>query len=137
MPRPETSQTGSKRGDILLFLSGDVVTARGIDQILPHPSDPILFEPCVRDARRYVELAEAAGAPIPSPASFGYVWGDALDIWEEIRPDIRVINLETSITRSDDHWPGKGINYRMSPENAQCLVEARIDACTLANNHVL
>jgi poly-gamma-glutamate capsule biosynthesis protein CapA/YwtB (metallophosphatase superfamily) len=31
----------------------------------------------------------------------------------------------------------KGINYRMSPENASCLSAAGIDCCILANNHVL
>jgi poly-gamma-glutamate synthesis protein (capsule biosynthesis protein) len=31
----------------------------------------------------------------------------------------------------------KGINYRVSPENAACLAAAAIDCCVLANNHVL
>jgi poly-gamma-glutamate capsule biosynthesis protein CapA/YwtB (metallophosphatase superfamily) len=52
-------------------------------------------------------------------------------------PDARVINLETSVTRSDDYWRGKGINYRMHPDNIPCLAAARSDVCTLANNHVL
>jgi len=42
----------------------------------------------------------------------------------------------TSITRSED-FVDKGINYRMSPENAACLRAAAIDCCVLANNHVL
>jgi poly-gamma-glutamate capsule biosynthesis protein CapA/YwtB (metallophosphatase superfamily) len=50
---------------------------------------------------------------------------------------LRIINLETSVTRSEDYWKGKGINYRMSPANIRSLTEARIDACALANNHVL
>ena len=33
---------------ITLFLCGDVMTGRGIDQILPHPSNPKLYEPYVR-----------------------------------------------------------------------------------------
>lgn len=53
-----------------------------------------------------------------------------------MRPDARIINLETSITRSEDH-ADKGINYRMSPENSDCLKAAAIDCCSLANNHVL
>jgi poly-gamma-glutamate synthesis protein (capsule biosynthesis protein) len=53
-----------------------------------------------------------------------------------MRPDARIINLETAITRSDD-YARKGINYRMSPENADCLSAAGIDCCVLANNHVL
>jgi poly-gamma-glutamate capsule biosynthesis protein CapA/YwtB (metallophosphatase superfamily) len=52
-------------------------------------------------------------------------------------PDVRIINLETSVTTSEDYWPGKGINYRMHPENIGCITAARIDCCALANNHVL
>jgi poly-gamma-glutamate synthesis protein (capsule biosynthesis protein) len=55
---------------------------------------------------------------------------------KQARPDARIINLETSITRSEDYDP-KGINYRMSPENADTLVAAQIDCCVLANNHIL
>src|SRR5581483_12526713 len=40
------------------FLCGDVMTGRGVDQILPHPNRPELHEPYVHDAREYVELAE-------------------------------------------------------------------------------
>jgi poly-gamma-glutamate synthesis protein (capsule biosynthesis protein) len=61
-----------------LFLCGDVMTGRGIDQALPHPANPVLHEPYVRDAREYVHLAEKAHAPIPRPLSFDYIWGDAL-----------------------------------------------------------
>ena len=65
-----------------------------------------------------------------------YIWGAALDHLHRVRPDARVINLETSITRSDAYIP-KGINYRMSPENAECLLTAGIDCCALGNNHIL
>jgi poly-gamma-glutamate synthesis protein (capsule biosynthesis protein) len=34
-----------------LFLCGDVTTGRGVDQILPHPSNPQLFKPYVLSAR--------------------------------------------------------------------------------------
>jgi poly-gamma-glutamate synthesis protein (capsule biosynthesis protein) len=51
-------------------------------------------------------------------------------------PAARVVNLETSITRSDQHEP-KGITYRMHPDNIGCLRAAAIDICILANNHVL
>ena len=43
---------------IRLFLCGDVMTGRGIDQVLPHPNDPRLHEPYIGEARSYVELAE-------------------------------------------------------------------------------
>jgi poly-gamma-glutamate synthesis protein (capsule biosynthesis protein) len=53
-----------------------------------------------------------------------------------MQPQARIINLETAVTRSND-YANKGINYRMSPENAECLAAAKIDCCVLANNHVL
>lgn len=65
-----------------------------------------------------------------------YIWGAALDELCRSQPDARIVNLETSITRSEDYLD-KGINYRMSPENASCLAAAGIDCCVLANNHVL
>ncbi len=36
---------------ITLFACGDVMLARGIDQILPHPCDPRLHERALDDAR--------------------------------------------------------------------------------------
>ena len=122
---------------LILFLCGDVMPGRGIDQVLSHPCDPRLFEPYVRDARHYVKLAERVNGPIPRPVDFSYVWGDALAELERREPDVRIINLETAVTRSDDYWRHKGINYRMSPQNLPCLAAAGIDACALANNHVL
>ncbi len=122
---------------VSLFLCGDVMTGRGIDQILPHPGNPRLHESHVKDARLYVELAEQAGGAIPGPVDFAYPWGDALAVLDRFKPDARIINLETSITTSDLPWPAKGIHYRMHPRNTPCLGEARIDACVLANNHVL
>lgn len=113
------------------------MTGRGIDQILPYPGDPLLHEPCLRDARGYVELAEKVNGPIRKPADFSYVWGDVLTELEASSPDARIINLETSVTASDDYWKGKGINYRMNPKNAPCLWMAKIDVSCLANNHIL
>lgn len=120
-----------------LFLCGDVMPGRGIDQILPYPSRPPLYEPCVRDAREYVTLAEAVNGPLPRDAGFGYVWGDALDELRQQSPQLRLVNLETSITTAEDYWRGKGINYRMHPGNTPLLTTAGIDGCVLANNHVL
>jgi len=119
-----------------LFLCGDVMLGRGIDQILRHPSRPRLFEAHVDSAVRYVRLAEAANGPIPRRVPPHYVWGDALPILNAEQPVARIINLETSITTSNQPWP-KGINYRMHPAGIDCLTAARIDCCILANNHVL
>ncbi|MEV6654450.1 CapA family protein [Streptomyces sp. NPDC051219] len=126
------------RGDVVtLSLCGDVMLGRGVDQILPHPGDPVLRETYLGDARTYIELAEAANGPIPRPVGYSWPWGDALRALEEAAPDARVVNLETSITRSDDFAPGKAVHYRMHPANVPCLTTARPDACVLANNHVL
>jgi poly-gamma-glutamate synthesis protein (capsule biosynthesis protein) len=122
---------------ITIFMCGDVMTGRGTDQVLPHAGDPELHESHVKDARGYVTLAEKANGPIPQPVAFDYIWGDALPELARVAPDLRVINLETSITSSDDYWQGKRIHYRMSPENIPCLTAAGIDCCSLANNHVL
>jgi poly-gamma-glutamate capsule biosynthesis protein CapA/YwtB (metallophosphatase superfamily) len=122
---------------ISIFLGGDVMTGRGIDQVLPYPGDPALYESYVRDAREYVELAEMANGPIIEPVDFDYTWGDALEELERAGTDVRIINLETSITESEDYWPNKEVLYRMHPRNIGCLTAARIDCCCLANNHVL
>lgn len=119
-----------------LFLAGDVMTGRGIDQVLPHPCDPEIFESYVKSALGYVSLAEEAHGVIPRPVDFDYVWGDALPELERRRPDARLINLETAVTNSDEAEP-KGINYRMNPKNAPVIAAAGVDCCVLANNHVL
>ena len=128
--RPETADF------MTLFLCGDVMLGRGIDQILPHPSDPRLYESYMDSALDYVALAETANGPIQRPVDYAYVWGDALDVLARRRPDVRIINLETSVTGSEEFDP-KGINYRMNPANVPCLTAAEIDCCILANNHVL
>ncbi len=122
---------------LCMFLCGDVMTGRGIDQVLPHPGSPVLYEACVRDARRYVELAERVHGPIPRPMDFTSIWGDALADLEQAGADLRIINLETSVTASGEFWPDKPVLYRMHPENVRCLTAVRIDCCCLANNHVL
>jgi hypothetical protein len=90
-----------------LFLCGDVMTGRSLDQIQACPS------------RRHI--------------SGEMRWRN----WNASRPDARIINLETSVTTSDEFWPGKGIHYRMHPQNVDCLTAAAVDVCVLANNHVL
>jgi poly-gamma-glutamate capsule biosynthesis protein CapA/YwtB (metallophosphatase superfamily) len=126
-----------KPGGVVLCLTGDVMTGRGVDQILPAAGDPRLWERYAHNARTYVELAEAASEPIPAPVDFAWPWGDALTVMDRVGPDLRMINLETSITTSDDAMPGKSVHYRMHPGNVGCLAEARPDALALANNHVL
>lgn len=122
---------------ITIFMCGDVMTGRGIDQLLPYPSDPKIHESYMKSAIGYVEIAERVNGPIQKPVDFSYIWGDAIEELERLTPDMRMINLETSVTKSDDYWKGKGINYRMHPKNIPCLTAAGINYCSLANNHVL
>jgi poly-gamma-glutamate synthesis protein (capsule biosynthesis protein) len=121
---------------VRIFLCGDVMVGRGIDQILPYPCPPQLHEDYVYSAIDYVRFAERVSGSIPAPLNVAYIWGYALNALRRKQPDARIVNLETSITRSED-YEAKGINYRISPENAECLRAAAIDCCALANNHVL
>ncbi|MCS6881068.1 MAG: CapA family protein [Oscillochloridaceae bacterium] len=140
----ELDEEGQMRRDapaltsrVVLALCGDVMTGRGIDQALPHPGDPTIYESFVRSATVYVALAERVNGPIPRPVDPAYIWGDALPQLEREAPDALLINLETAVTTSDAPWPDKGITYRMHPANLSCLTVARVDCCVLANNHVL
>ncbi|MGH3314344.1 MAG: CapA family protein [Streptomyces sp.] len=122
---------------VTLSLCGDVMLGRGVDQVLPNPGDPALLEGFIQDAGTYVRLAEAVNGPIPVPVDFSWPWGDALGVLEAFAPDVRVVNLETGVTRSEEFAPDKGVHYRMSPANLPCLAAVRPDVCVLANNHVL
>lgn len=126
----------SKPTRTILFLCGDLMLGRGVDQIMASPSDPRLYESYMTSALGYVQLAEAVSGPIPRAVAPHYVWGDLLTDLEAMAPSARVANLETSITTAASPYP-KGINYRMHPGNSACLAAARLDCCTLANNHVL
>ena len=120
-----------------IFLCGDVMTGRGIDQILPHPGDPALRERVVNDARTYVTLAERVNGAIGRSVPYAWPWGEALAVLDEYAPDVRLINLETAVTTASEFAPGKAVHYRMNPANVECLVVARPDVCVLANNHVI
>lgn len=138
-PRPDVGSAFDKAGKetafVTLALCGDVMTGRGIDQILGHPGDPRLYEGYLTSAVQYVELAEGVNGPIRAPVGDRYIWGDALAELET-GVEARIVNLETSVTTSPDAAP-KGINYRMHPANLAVLTAAGIDCCVLANNHTL
>lgn len=123
-------------GTVTLFVCGDVMLGRGVDQILARPGDPVLREGYVTDARSYVSMAEAVNGPIPAPVDPSWPWGEALRLLEASAPDVRIVNLETSVTRSAAFEPGKAVHYRMHPANLPALTVARPDVCVLANNHV-
>src|SRR5690349_3645087 len=113
------------------------MTGRGIDQLLPRPGDSVLRERVVSDARRYITLAERVNGPIPAPIDYAWPWGEAVEIVDQFAPDVRLLNLETSITTSNDFAPAKAVHYRMHPYNIDCLTAIHPDVCMLANNHVL
>lgn len=119
-----------------LFLAGDVMTGRGVDQVLPHPCNPQIYEAYATSAIDYVRLAEKANGPIQKPMAYDDVWGDALAELDRRHLDARIVNLETAVTQCADAL-SKGINYRMSPANTEVISAAGIDCCVLANNHVL
>lgn len=54
-----------------------------------------------------------------------------------MKPDVRIINLETSVTDNGEPWPNKGIHYRMHPKNVPVIQSAGVQCCILSNNHVL
>ena len=56
-----------------IFLAGDVMLGRGIDQILAHSCHPNLYEGYVKDARDYVTLAVNRNGDLPSDRGVDYV----------------------------------------------------------------
>ncbi len=65
------------------------------------------------------------------------VWGDLLPVLEGA--DLRIANLECAITSRGRPWTRtpKVFFFRADPEAVNVLTAARIDACSLANNHSL
>jgi poly-gamma-glutamate capsule biosynthesis protein CapA/YwtB (metallophosphatase superfamily) len=131
MEQPPRVSRPSDSG-LTLFLDGDVMTARDVGQVLPHPGDPRLHEPSATSALTYVDLAEEAPGSIGRPVDFAYIWGDALGELAHPRTHVRIANLETSVTSSDDARKGKSVTYRMHPGNVPCLGAAR-DAASLVD----
>ncbi|KTD72640.1 hypothetical protein [Legionella tucsonensis] len=76
-----------------IFLCGDVMTGRGIDQILTHPCEPQFYEFYVKDARDYVWLAERVNGKIPLGNKGEYVWGDGLVELKLRNPDLQNFKL--------------------------------------------
>ena len=56
--RPAEGETMAKTASegVTLFLCGDLMLGRGIDQVLPSPGDPQLYEPYVHSALGYLAL---------------------------------------------------------------------------------
>ena len=65
------------------------------------------------------------------------VWGDVLP--HLAQADLRIINLECALTTHLQPWTRteKMFHFRADPEAVRVLQVAHIDACALANNHIL
>ena len=65
------------------------------------------------------------------------MWGDVLP--QLLQADLRIANLECALTRHTQPWTRswKMYHFRADPGAVRFLQAARIDACSLANNHVL
>lgn len=92
---------------ISLTLTGDVMLGRGVND----------------------ELARGMTPEEP--------WGDTLSVLHSA--DLRLVNLECAITSHDKPWTRtpKVFHFRADPSAVEVLRAARIDACSLANNHTL
>jgi poly-gamma-glutamate capsule biosynthesis protein CapA/YwtB (metallophosphatase superfamily) len=99
---------------VRLFLCGDVMIGRGIDQIPPHPCNPALHEGYEETALDYVRAGRNRPRLNSALCSLVISLGVALDEFHRMRPDDRIINLETSITRSEE-YVHKSINYALAP----------------------
>jgi poly-gamma-glutamate synthesis protein (capsule biosynthesis protein) len=64
-------------------------------------------------------------------------WGDVLP--HLAQADLRIVNLECALTSHLDQWmrTEKVFHFSADPEAVRVLQAARIDACALANNHIL
>jgi poly-gamma-glutamate capsule biosynthesis protein CapA/YwtB (metallophosphatase superfamily) len=64
-------------------------------------------------------------------------WGDVMPLLDAA--DLRIINLECAVTHNERPWTRtpKVFHFRAQPSAIETLRTARIDACSLANNHTL
>ncbi len=67
--------------------------------------------------------------------SLDYIWGNTLNYLKQ--SDGVIGNLETTLTDSNEKYPNKVFNYRLSPKYASTLNIANIKYVSLANNHIL
>lgn len=131
-----TSEDRPHPRTVRLFLSGDVMTGRGVDQALACPGEPELREPQISSAVAYLRLAERENGVFETPIAPAGVWEGAKTLWDRLAPDLRLMNLETAVTTSDD-FADKPVCYRMNPANMPALAASGANAFALANNHIL
>eukprot|EP01084_Bolivina_argentea_P282692 483955_1 len=130
---------------VRIFLTGDIMIGRGVDQILRYPSDPSLAY-TTKTAKFYITKAEEINGKFPSYETTSkneYIWGDLMQSLNHYNPDVKLINLETTITTSNDYFPERAVHYRMHPQNIYTLktLETHTNnnnlVCNIANNHIL
>jgi len=78
----EKKETCKNSNSVTLFLCGDVMTGRGIDQILSFPCNPVIYKPYMKDAREYIEIAESIEIYKNKPVIYGC--GDFINDYEGI-----------------------------------------------------
>src|SRR5213076_1633879 len=118
-----------------LFLFGNVMTGRGIDQALPHSVNPVLYEPSVRDAREYVRRDEKTHGAIRRTLRM-------LDVFPlDVSTRARLLKITcwtadmTDCLKRCKPWTRQELPTRarattlMKPCNPQCSIEPRMVAC--------
>ncbi len=155
LDQDSATDTHNQGDGVRLFLAGDVMIGRGIDQLSPWHCDPLLHEASVKDAREYLQLifseqkrmkgendqetGDVAQLIATARAQWPtYVWGFALTVLSHLRPHFSLVNLETALTcRSATPWPRKAVHYHSHPENVHLLTVAGVEVACVANNHSL
>lgn len=138
---PRLAMEAPRRSDTTLLLCGDVMTGQGIDPLRP-PDPEHLTARSMVSALDYVHRADATGSapagaePLPRPVCFAYPWGDALTLLRREQPDLRLVNLEASITARGTP-SAMPVQPRMPPQQLPALAALGVDGVVLANHHVL
>eukprot|EP01084_Bolivina_argentea_P186960 322151_1 len=139
--------TDSNNNIVRICLTGDVMLGSAVDHILKYPSDPKIppspHYPRPKSVLHYIEIAEKINGKIPSreiTSQADYIWGDMIQSLKYYQPDIKLFNLETTITSSEHYWPKSGYWFKLNPKNIYILNKINNDGrlvCNLANNHML
>lgn len=135
---PLVAMRGASPTPVTLFFCGDVMTGHGIDPLL-HPSEALSpAERSVSAALEYVRDAEASrqDVPLPRPVCFDYPWGDVMSLLRREQPDLRLVNLEATITARGTPGASRA-HARLPPQHLPILAALGVDGAVLANHHAL
>lgn len=160
-PRMASSRAAATTatGDFVrvLIYGGDAMLGRAVNLTLPHqsPGDEHIADSC--EAEHYLEMALHGGeqehGELQRMREQNHdgrrLWGDLLTLQFDPPPDVRLMNLETAVTKTitNQDIPHKGINYHMHIGNLavfESLAATRHGAAkdvpyvmSFANNHSL